>query len=50
MLAKRIIPCLDVKDGKTVKGTVCGFQEAGDPVYWAKYTVKREPMNLFTSI
>ena len=33
MLAKRIIPCLDVKDGKTVKGTkFVDFKEAGDPV------------------
>jgi cyclase len=33
MLTKRIIPCLDVKDGRTVKGV--GFldlQDAGDPV------------------
>lgn len=33
MLAKRIIPCLDVKDGKTVKGTnFVNLREAGDPV------------------
>ena len=33
MLAKRIIPCLDVKDGKNVKGTkFVDFKEAGDPV------------------
>lgn len=33
MLAKRIIPCLDVKDGMTVKGTnFVNLQEAGDPV------------------
>ena len=33
MLAKRIIPCLDVKDGKTVKGVnFVGFRDAGDPV------------------
>jgi len=33
MLAKRIIPCLDVKDGKTVKGVkFLNIQEAGDPV------------------
>jgi cyclase len=33
MLAKRIIPCLDVKDGKTVKGVkFVNIQEAGDPV------------------
>lgn len=33
MLAKRIIPCLDVKDGKTVKGVnFINFRDAGDPV------------------
>ncbi len=33
MLAKRIIPCLDVKDGMTVKGiNFVNFRNAGDPV------------------
>ena len=33
MLAKRIIPCLDVKDGETVKGTnFLNLRQAGDPV------------------
>jgi cyclase len=33
MLAKRIIPCLDVKDGRVVKGTrFVNLQDAGDPV------------------
>lgn len=33
MLAKRIIPCLDVKEGMAVKGTnFVNFREAGDPV------------------
>ena len=33
MLAKRIIPCLDVKDGATVKGVnFINFRNAGDPV------------------
>ena len=33
MLAKRIIPCLDVKDGQTVKGTnFVQLRQAGDPV------------------
>mgnify|MGYP002622735119 FL=1 len=33
MLAKRIIPCLDVKDGQTVKGTnFINLRKAGDPV------------------
>jgi cyclase len=41
MLAKRIIPCLDVKDGRTVKGTnFIGLRDAGDPVELAeKYSV-----------
>lgn len=51
MLAKRIIPCLDVKDGKTVKGTkFVDFKEAGDPVLLGEIYSKEEPMNLFTSI
>ncbi|HNW26546.1 MAG TPA: imidazole glycerol phosphate synthase subunit HisF [Candidatus Gastranaerophilaceae bacterium] len=37
MLAKRIIPCLDVKDGQTVKGVNFeNLQYAGDPVALAK--------------
>mgnify|MGYP000845671621 CR=1 FL=1 len=33
MLAKRIIPCLDVRDGKVVKGiNFIGIKEVGDPV------------------
>ena len=33
MLAKRIIPCLDVKDGQVVKGIgFKGLREVGDPV------------------
>ncbi|MCL2328001.1 MAG: imidazole glycerol phosphate synthase subunit HisF [Bacteroidetes bacterium] len=33
MLAKRIIPCLDIKDGRTVKGiNFEGLRDAGDPV------------------
>jgi len=33
MLTKRIIPCLDVKDGRTVKGTKFrNLRDAGDPV------------------
>ena len=32
MLAKRIIPCLDVKDGRVVKGTrFVDLRDAGDP-------------------
>ena len=37
MLAKRIIPCLDVKDGRVVKGiNFVGLRDAGDPVEVAK--------------
>lgn len=33
MLTKRIIPCLDIKDGRTVKGTnFVDLRDAGDPV------------------
>ena len=33
MLTKRIIPCLDVKEGRVVKGTnFVGLRDAGDPV------------------
>ena len=33
MLAKRIVPCLDIKDGTTVKGiNFVNFRDAGDPV------------------
>ncbi len=37
MYAKRIIPCLDVKDGRVVKGTeFINLRDAGDPVEAAK--------------
>lgn len=37
MLAKRIIPCLDVKDGRVVKGVqFLGLRDAGDPVELAE--------------
>ncbi|MEK6726037.1 MAG: imidazole glycerol phosphate synthase subunit HisF [Deltaproteobacteria bacterium] len=37
MLAKRIIPCLDVKDGRVVKGTkFLELRDAGDPVEVAR--------------
>ncbi len=37
MLKKRIIPCLDIKDGRTVKGTnFVNIVDAGDPVELAK--------------
>jgi imidazole glycerol-phosphate synthase subunit HisF len=38
MLAKRIIPCLDVKDGRVVKGVnFINFRDAGDPVENARF-------------
>lgn len=38
MLAKRIIPCLDVKDGRVVKGVkFLNLRDAGDPVEIAKH-------------
>ncbi|OFY39104.1 MAG: imidazole glycerol phosphate synthase subunit HisF, partial [Bacteroidetes bacterium RBG_13_44_24] len=37
MLKKRIIPCLDIKDGRTVKGiSFVNIRDAGDPVELAK--------------
>jgi len=37
MLAKRIIPCLDIKDGRVVKGVnFVNLRDAGDPVAQAK--------------
>ena len=38
MITKRIIPCLDIKNGRTVKGiNFLDLQDAGDPVELAKY-------------
>ena len=38
MLAKRIIPCLDVKDGRVVKGVnFLDLRDAGDPVEQARF-------------
>lgn len=37
MLKKRIIPCLDIRDGRTVKGiNFEGIRDAGDPIELAK--------------
>ncbi len=42
MLTKRIIPCLDVKDGRVVKGVnFVNLKDAGDPVENAKYYDKQ---------
>lgn len=42
MLKKRIIPCLDIRDGRTVKGVnFVGIRDAGDPVELAKAYVQQ---------
>lgn len=42
MLKKRIIPCLDIKDGRTVKGiNFLNIQDAGDPIELAKKYVEQ---------
>ena len=65
MLAKRIIPCLDVRDGRVVKGTNFeGLRDMADPVEMARFynasgadelvfydiTASAEGRNLFTDI
>lgn len=52
MLAKRIIPCLDVKDGRTVKGVnFVGLTDAGDPVALAaRYSEEGADELLFLDI
>ena len=42
MLKKRIIPCLDIKNGRTVKGiNFIDIKDAGDPVELAKRYVEQ---------
>ncbi|WP_417799724.1 imidazole glycerol phosphate synthase subunit HisF [Tenacibaculum sp.] len=42
MLKKRIIPCLDIKNGRTVKGVnFIAIKDAGDPVELAKQYVQQ---------
>lgn len=52
MLAKRIIPCLDVKDGRVVKGiNFVGLRDAGDPVEIARrYDVEQADELVFLDI
>lgn len=52
MLAKRIIPCLDVADGRVVKGVqFLGLRDAGDPVEIAKrYDQERADEIVFLDI
>ena len=46
MLKVRVIPCLDVKDGRVVKGVnFVDLRDAGDPVEAAWPTMRRAPMN-----
>lgn len=52
MLTKRIIPCLDIKDGRTVKGVnFVELRDAGDPVELAeRYTVEGADELVFLDI
>ena len=49
MLKKRIIPCLDVKDGRVVKGVnFVNLTDVGDPVDSARAIMKLVVTNLFS--
>lgn len=65
MLTKRVVPCLDVRDGKVVKGVnFAGIKEVGDPVELARryssggadelvfydITASNEDRKLFTNV
>jgi len=52
MLAKRVIPCLDIKDGRVVKGVnFLGLQDAGDPLELAqKYNLQKADELVFLDI
>ena len=52
MYTKRIIPCLDVKDGRVVKGTnFVGLKDAGDPVELAaRYDMEQADELVFLDI
>ena len=52
MLTKRIIPCLDIKDGRTVKGVnFVNLRDAGDPVELAqRYAEERADELVFLDI
>lgn len=52
MLTKRIIPCLDIKDGRTVKGVnFIDLRDAGDPVELAeRYTIEGADELVFLDI
>jgi len=43
MLKKRIIPCLDIKEGRTVKGVnFTDIRDAGDPIELAQKYVEQK--------
>jgi imidazole glycerol-phosphate synthase subunit HisF len=47
MLTKRIIPCLDVRNGRVVKGTkFTDIKDVDDPVVLAEFYAQAEQMNL----
>jgi len=52
MVSKRIIPCLDIKDGRTVKGiNFVGLKDAGDPVELAgRYSIEGADELVFLDI
>ena len=52
MLTKRIIPCLDIKDGRTVKGVnFVNLRDAGDPVELAtQYALEKADELVFLDI
>ncbi len=52
MLAKRVIPCMDVKDGRVVKGmNFVGLRDAGDPIELARrYDEQRADEVVFLDI
>ena len=52
MLTKRIIPCLDIKNGRTVKGiNFLGLKDAGDPIELAiKYSLEGADELVFLDI
>lgn len=52
MLTKRVIPCMDVKDGRVVKGVnFVGLRDAGDPIELAqRYDAERADEVIFLDI
>ena len=48
MLKKRIIPCLDIKNGRAVKGVnFTKLVDAGDPTVLLKSILMKEQTNLY---